>query len=294
MKKLAIVFGLIFCLSQAQANASNCDFVGYCPSKPYDLSSKSCYTVARFTGLNFLAEKIAQAVIKGEIRKATKESFKVELKSYSAKDLLQGKFKSLKISGKNLDVEGVYLSSLESKTLCEFNSVELDKKTIKFRENMVMDYAIEISNKDLKRTVKSVGYLEKLNKINLSGFGITFFKLSSADVEVKNNKLYFTVDVTSPVSSKPLSMSIASDLKVEDGQIVMTKLYFTNVFAIVDLSKMAYVLNALNPLTFSTDVLNNKGTKMKVNSVDIIGDRIFVKGNILIPKNTVKKETFKN
>lgn len=285
MKKLVIVLGLICCLFSTKAFAITCDYSSYCAPKPYNLSSQNCRTIQKITGMNFLTEKIAQNIIKKELKKATKEKFKVEMKSYSAKDLIQGKFKSLKFSGKNLEIEGAYLSSFEAKTLCEFNSVELVKNTIKFRENMVMDFAIEISNSDLKKTVKSTGYLDSLNKINLSGFGITFFKLNGAEVEIKNNKLYFTIKVTSPMSTKPLSMVVASDLKVENGQIVLTKLYFTNLFAIVDLSKMTYLLNALNPLTFSTDILNNKDSKMKINSVDIIGDRIFVKGNILIPKN---------
>lgn len=286
MKKLVVILGLICCLFSTKAFAITCDYSGYCAPKPYDLASQNCRNIQKITGMNFLTEKIAQSIIKKELKKATKEKFKVEMKSYSAKDLMQGKFKSLKFSGKNLEIDGAYLSSFEAKTLCEFNSVELTKNIIKFRENMVMDFAIEISNSDLKKTVKSTGYLDSLNKINLSGFGITFFKLNGADVEIKNNKLYFTINVISPMSAKPLSMVIASDLKVENGQIVLTKLYFTNLFAIVDLSKMTYLLNALNPLTFSTDILNNKDSKMKINSVDIIGDRIFIKGNILIPKNT--------
>ncbi len=112
-------------------------------------------------------------------------------------------------------------------------------------------------------------------------------KLNGADVEVKNNKLFFTINVTMPLSAKPIPITVGSDVKVEDGQIILTKLYFTNILTIVDLSKMTYILNALNPLTFSTDILENKQAKTKINSVEIIGDRIFIKGNILVPKDTV-------
>jgi len=202
---------------------------------------------------------------------------------------MQGRFKSLKISGKNLEIDGVYLTSLEAKTVCDFNYVELDKKSIKFRENLVMDYTTEISNADLKKTVKSTGYLDMLNKIKLSGFGITLFKLDGADVQIKNNKLYFTINLATPIISvNYIPIVIRSDVKVEDGNIVLTKIDFVNLCSVIDLSKAAYLLSALNPLTFSMDILNNNGSKMKVQTVNIIGDRIVVNGTIFVPKNTSK------
>lgn len=264
-----------------------CDYANMCAPKAYDVSSKGCQITSKVTGMTFLAEKVAQSIIKKELKKATKEKFKVKMEAYSASDLLHGRFKSLRIYGKNLDIDGVYLTSFETKTLCNFNYVELDKKSIKFRENMVMSYDIEISNEDLKKTVKSTGYLDMLNKTNLSAFGITFFKLEGADVELKNNKMYFTINVTTPLSAKPIPVMVRSDVKVEDGNIVLTKIDLVNIYTIIDLSKAAYLLNVLNPLDFSMDILENKNSKMVVKKVEIKGDKIFISGNVLIPKNTV-------
>lgn len=295
MKKLVLLFVFIagfITLSNSSAMASSdyalCDYMQMCSPKTYDLSSKGLQITSRITGMTFLSEKIAQSIIKKELKKATKEKFKVEMHSFSANDLLHGRFKSLKISGKNLEIEGIYLSSFEAKTLCDFNYVEINKNTIKFKENMIMNFAMEISDTDLKRTMKSSGYLDSLNKINLSGMGMTFFKLSGADVSIKNNKLYFTVKVTSPFSTKPISIDVRSDLKVEEGRIVLTKVDLVNLYTIIDLSKITYLLNALNPLTFTTDIMNNKDSKIKIQSVDIIGDKIYVKGIVFIPKNTTK------
>lgn len=287
MKKMVLLFSAVFCLMIFCSDKSFavCDYSSMCAPKAYDLASSKSQFISKVTGMNFLAEKLAQVIIKGQLKKATKEHFKTTVKSYSVYDLRHGRFKSLKISGKNLDIEGVYLTSLELKTLCDFNYVQLDKKSIKFKENMVMGFSTEISNTDLRKTINSSGYLDMLNKTNLSAFGITFFKLTGADIQVKNNKIYFTIKVTSPMSSKPLSVVVSSDLKVEDGDIVMTKLHFVNIYTVMDLSKIAYIINAINPLTFSMDILNNKNSKMKVQSVDIIGDKIIIKGDIFIPKN---------
>lgn len=286
MKKLVLLLGLIF-FTAGQAFAI-CDYTSMC-AQPYDLSSKSAQITSNITGMTFLTEKIAQSFIKSALKKETKEKFKVEMKSFSANDLMHGRFKSLKISGKNLEIEGVYLTSLNVQTLCDFNYVELNlnKKSIKFKENMIMGFSTEISDKDLRKTVQSTGYLEMLNKINLSSMGITFFKVSGADVQIKNNKLYFTINVTSPLSAIPISVIVRSDIKVEEGKIVLTRFDLVNPFTVIDLSKAAYILNALNPLTFSTNILNNKNSKMRVQSVDIIGDKILIKGTVFIPKNTI-------
>ncbi len=286
MKKLVLILGLMICCS-AQAFAA-CDYSSKCSATPYDLSARGYQITSNVTGLTFLSEKFAQLIIKKELKKATKENFKVEMKSYSAQDLIQGRFKSLKISGKNLEIEDVYLTYLEAQTMCDFNYVELKNNSMKFKENMVMKFKIDISNTDLRKTINSTGYLQKLNKINLSSMGITFFKLSSADVQIKNNKLYFTINVTSPLSAKPIPVTVRSDLKVQDGDIVLTKLDITNIYTVLDLSKVTYLLNALNPLTFSTEILNNKNSEMTIQTVDIIGDTIHIGGNIFIPKNTVK------
>ena len=285
MKKLVLVLGLmILCAGYAFAN---CDYSSMCAPKAYDLSSHSGQITSKVTGLTFLSEKIAQLIIKKELKKATKERFRVEIKSYSPLDLLNGRFKSLKISGRNLEIEGAYINYLEAKTLCDFNYIQIYKNSIKFKENMLLTYAVEISNSDLQKTIKSTGYLDMLNKIKLSSMGITFFKLDSADVQIKNNKLYFTVNVTTPLSAKPIPICVRSDIKVEEGNIVLTKIDLVNVYTVLDISKITYLLNALNPLTFSIDILNNKDAKMKVQTVDIKDNRIYIKGIIFIPKNTV-------
>lgn len=290
MKKLILsvslmaLFTMLFAMP-SYAISVCCDYTQMCAPQAYDLSSRGCQITSRITGMTFLSEKIAQFIIKKELKKATKEKFKVEIKSYSADDLLNGRFKSLKITGKNLDIDGVYLTSFEAKTLCDFNYIKLNKKSIKFKENMLMGFATEISNTDLKKTIQSTGYLDMLNQVNLSAMGITFFKLSGADVQVKNNKLYFTVKVTSPLSSKPLAITVRSDLKAEEGRIVLTKIDFVNLFTVIDLSKITYLLNAINPLTFSMDIFN-KDSKMSIQSIDITGDKILINGIVFIPKNS--------
>lgn len=285
MKKIA--FLIILMVFYAAPSFAVCDYFNLCPKKSYGLSSNMGQTISRGIGATSLSEKIAQARIRSELKKATHQHFDVYVKSYSFQDFVHGRFKSIVISGKDLDIEGAHLSSLELKTLCDFNYVQFNRTPIRFKENLIVGFTTVISDDDLMQTMKSNGYLDKLNCVNVEGCGITFFKLSGADVQIKNNKLFFKVKVTSQLLlAKPLDIEMSTDLKVEDGRIVFTKVDLSSLPKGVDLKNFAYRLNAMNPLTFSLDVLENKNTKMCIKDVKIVGDKITIKGNIFIPKNS--------
>lgn len=284
MKKLILSIAAVLLFNNCAQAA--CDYINKCSPTAYGNVSPSWQKVSKYTGATFYAEQIANSIIRKELKKATKEKFRVQIKSCSAKDLLQGRFKSLQISGKNLEMENTYITLFELKTLCDFNYVEFGKDYIKFKENMVLDFTMEISDFDLRRTMKSTGYLEKLNSTNICAMGMTFLKLENADVKIKNNKLFFTLKVSSKLLPMPVEVILKADLKVDGGRIILTKIDFVNLSAGMNLSKAAHLLNTLNPLTFSTDILENKNSKLFVRTVSIIGDKIVINGLIFIPKNT--------
>lgn len=285
MKKIAL-FLIMMCFF-ATPSFGECNYSGFCPKKAYDISSKKRQEFSRKIGATTLSEKIAQKRIKEDLRKLTNQNFNVAVKSYSFWDVYRGRFKSVSISGENLNLNGVYLTSLELKTLCDFNYVKLNKKPIQFKENMVIGFIVEISDDDLIKTIHTSGYLDKLNCVDVKGCGITFFKMDGADVEIKNNKLYFKVRITSHLFlPKPLDVVLATDLKAENGRIVFTKVNLGGLVQGVDLSKVASQLEKMNPLAFTLDVFENKNTKMCINSVDIVSNRIIIEGNVFIPKNT--------
>ena len=120
MKKILILL-MSLIIANGVSYASQSAFVG-CVA-PYDLSSGLKRTLANATGSNLLAQQVAQSLIKKQLKKESGEKFKVKVSSYSMADLKAGRFKSLDISGENLDLDGVYVSYLDFKTLCDFNYI---------------------------------------------------------------------------------------------------------------------------------------------------------------------------
>ena len=283
MKKALLLLTLIIFF--ASSAFAVCDYRSFCEKNRYKPTSRLGTIISRDTGATLLSEKVAQARIRKELKTFTKQRLNVSVKSYSLQDLLRGRLQSIVITGKNLNVEGVYLSYLELRTVCDSNYIQIASKPIKFKENMIIHFSTVVSDKDLKKTMDSNGYLDKLNCVNVKGCGITFFKLSGAGVNIKNNKLNFKIKVTSELLlDKPLDIDLSSDLKVEDGRIVFTKIDLGKINSKVDLTKVGYRLNAMNPLTFTLNVFENENTKMCIKNVDVQGDKIIVNGNIFIPK----------
>ena len=108
MKKIILLLGVLL-LANTTAMAE-CDY--QCVA-PYNMNSKLRTVTGAITGVNFVSEKVTQSVLKKAISKTlTGEEIKVDLDSYSSKDLKNGIFKSLTLKGKNVKVNDIYLSSL--------------------------------------------------------------------------------------------------------------------------------------------------------------------------------------
>src|SRR5574344_3107005 len=109
MKKnfLIILMSLIFFAAPVFAD---CEYTDMC-AQPTGLSSKASQIASGITGATLLSQTVAQSLIKKELKKATNQKFSVKVKAYSLQDLKNGKFKYLRISGKNLDFDGIYISS---------------------------------------------------------------------------------------------------------------------------------------------------------------------------------------
>ena len=69
MKKILVLIGAIL-ISAGSTFASQCNFE--CPGNPYAFS----YSISNFTGTNFLAERIANMLIKKQILKESQGKYK--------------------------------------------------------------------------------------------------------------------------------------------------------------------------------------------------------------------------
>lgn len=282
MKKIFLLLGMLLIANNSAM--ANCEYK--CVA-PYNMNNKFRTFVGAVSGVNLSAEKVGQKIIKKAFTKtASNDNLKVKLDSYSAKDLKNGIFKSLSIKGENVNINDIYLSYLELNTLCKFNYIKQVNNEIVFMEDFPMSFNIDLTATDINKTMQSKNYkriISDLNKLgNSFGGGL---QIASTKVAIRSSKFYYIISISIPFIKSEQKIVINSDLVVKNGKIdfANTKLV-SNAFSL-DLKKIDFILNYLNPLDFSVNILDNKEAQVSVDSVSIQGNVIKTKGVVVIPKD---------
>ena len=283
MKKIILSFVLLLAVQGVQAQ--DCSTLK-CPA-PYDLTSGFSRGMSTVTGQKFLSEKIGEKLVKKAIKKnITSGDIKVNLDAYSVRDLKAGRFKSLEINGKNVDIQGVYVSSFNAKTLCNFNYIANDKKgNYIVKEDIPASFNAIITEEDLNKTMLSSDYKRMIDDINSIGGNLNIFQITSTNIKLKNDKMYYVLKYSMPFVRKTKELVITANLKVENGQIELANTSFLNNSMALDVDKLSKLINYINPLDFSAKILENKDAKFNIETVNISNGKITIDGNMTILKD---------
>ena len=257
-----------------------------CPA-PYDLTSGFSRGMSTVTGQKFLSEKIGEKLVKKAIKKnITNGDIKVNLDAYSVRDLKAGRFKSLEINGKNVDIQGVYISSFNAKTLCNFNYIANDKRgNYIVKEDIPASFNAIITEEDLNKTMLSSDYKRMIDDINSIGGNLNIFQITSTNIKLKNDKMYYVLKYSMPFVRKTKERVITAIMKVENGQIELANTSFLNNSMALDVDKLSKLINYINPLDFSAKILENKDAKFNIETVNISNGKITIDGNMTILKD---------
>lgn len=283
MKKIILSFVLLLAVQGVQAQ--DCSTLK-CPA-PYDLTSGFSRGMSTVTGQKFLSEKIGEKLVKKAIKKnITSGDIKVNLDAYSVRDLKAGRFKSLEINSKNVDIQGVYISSFNAKTLCNFNYIANDKRgNYIVKEDIPASFNAIITEEDLNKTMLSSDYKRMIDDINSIGGNFNIFQITSTNIKLKNDKMYYVLKYSMPFVRKTKELVITANLKVENGQIELANTSFLNNSMALDVDKLSKLINYINPLDFSAKILENKDAKFNIETVNISNGKITIDGNMTILKD---------
>lgn len=284
MKKIIFTLALLLAASQ-MCMANECE--SSCCAAPYDLTSGFSRFVSTATGQNFIAEKVGESLVKKAIKKnIVSGKISANLDSFSTRDLKAGRFKSLEITGKDVDIEGIYISYFNAKTLCNFNYIAPsgDNNYI-VKENIPIAFNAEITEEDLNKTMNSSDYKRLIDDINSIGGSLNVFQIVSTSVKLKNGKMYYIVRYAIPFVRKSKEVVISSDINVENGKIVLANTNFVRNNSLLDIDKFSSILNYINPLDFSAKILENKDANFSIKNVKITDQKINIDGIITVLKD---------
>ncbi len=282
MKKIILLLGIL--LSTVSAAQAACE---YQCVEPYNMNTKFKTFMSKASGFNALTENKAESLFEKEILKVvSSDDLKVDMESFSPKDLRNGIFKSLYVKGNNVIISDIQLASLELQTLCDFNYIKYADKELTFVEDMPMSFNMEMTQGSINKTMQHPKYQKVINDFNklLASYGAGV-KVSSTKVAIKANKFYYIIGFEFPFVRHEQKVVLESDLNTKNGKINLTNTKLVSGHMALDLKKLDFIMNYLNPLDFSVRILDKVDAKVNVKNIDIKNSVIVADGVIILPKN---------
>jgi len=287
MKKIIIsIFAFALGLNPLFAK----EYMQYCAS---ETATKTFVgNLASLSGVNFLSKNIIEHEISKSVKKETNSDFKVNIDNFYGVNILDGEFKNLKAKANEFKYDGFFMSNLAVETLCPYNHVSYKDEKLSFRENMVLKYSTEITQKDLDKTLQGLEYKKIIDKMNSDKIISSLIKIKDSKAKIQNDKLIFSYEVLPlpkydilsklPVDIKPLNLSFSTNLKAKEGKLELCDFELNSKK--FNYSNFIPIINYLNPLAYSISVDKNNKGENEVQNVTIANSKISIDGIILIKK----------
>lgn len=280
---LLIILGMS--LNPVFAIVCSAEDMAMCPAAQ-KVSGPVPATLSKITGMNFLISSVIESQVKKQLDKAMTADFKVNITPYGAKSLMAGKFKKVTAHADSAYLEGFYLSNINAESLCPYNHFIYKDGEVFTNENFLLGYSAEVTSADLQKTIATPVYMKLLNSMSVNVCNISVFKVFDPKAEIKNNRFVFSLKVLSPLTfGAPKTISTDMGLAVSEGRITFTDVRTTPNLASVNLNSILPVINKLNPFVYKASILNNPKSIIKVKDVNFVGNKIVIKGMVIIPKN---------
>lgn len=251
----------------ASVDKSSCDY----------LKNKKHFSI-----VNPFIETIAQNKIKKSLKKSLKGDFNVNFDGYTLSSMKNGVFKKLDIVGTDLFIENIEIPYLRISTITDYNRLDYSQKPIVFKSDMIYSYEIKLSEQSVNQALEKKDYEKNLEKINNLAYPL--FILNNVDIKLKNNKIYLLMYYNFPVAPAKIDKTfmISTSFKVENHRIKAYDIDINKAYGVISETKVANLLNLLDPLTFTLSLLNTKKCNAIVENVKIIDNIIVVNGKIYV------------
>ena len=266
MKKIKFLTLLILTLMAAPAFSQSCTETAssMCPAVP-KVNGPVSAAFSKYTGMN----AIIATTLESQVRRT-----------------VEGKFKSISAHSDTAYLDGLYMSNITAESLCGYNHFIYKNGQVYTNENFLLGFNADITSADLQKIISTPQYTKLLNSLNFSVGNMSLFKVFDPKAEIKYDRLVVSIKVSSPLTlNEPKLISTSMGINVENGKILFTDIKTTPSMTSVNMNSILPVINKLNPLVINTAILNNPKSMIKINDINISGDKIVIKGLVIVPKN---------
>ena len=229
-----------------------------------------------------IVENIVENSIKGVLKKETGAKFDVKFKGYTLSSIKKGIFKSLEIKGSNVTTQGILIPYVHLVSLTDYNYIDYTREPIKFKSDMEFAYDMLLDENTINAALAMEEYNKVTGKVNKIAYPL--FMIKGVKTKIINNRLYIVMNYNFTIvkASKDRSFVTSTDLKIIDGKIIASDVKLDSAYGNISLDKVANLINLLNPLEFTIDMLDSKQCNANIENVKIVDNQVKVDGKIYI------------
>ena len=216
------------------------------------------------------------------LKKEKGGKYKVKFDGYTLSSMKKGVFKNLEITGENVKSADITIPYVHLKSLTDYNYVDYTQNPITFKSDMKFEYDMLLSQDSLNAALKNPNYKNVIDNINKIAYPM--FEIKDVNTKILNNKLYILTEYNFPIAPFPKNKIFvaSSDFEVRNGKIRAVNVNLDSAYGKISLNKVANMLNLLNPLEFTMQLLETKECSANVENVNIVDNKVKVDGKIFI------------
>jgi len=260
------------------------------------LTSNICFAIDKYSveylqGKNHfsltkcIAEKTVKRTLKKALKKETGANFDIEFEGYTLSSIKRGVFKSIELTGEDVKYNEQIIPYVHLKSLDDYNYIDYTKNPVEFLCDMTYAYDILLDDESINAALKDADYNKVLKKVNK--IASPFFVVKGVRTKIKDNKLYIITDYNLPLAvTKDRSFVAQSDFEVVNGKIKAKNIHIDTAYGNLGLNKVANLINYLNPLEFTVEVLGSGKQKTIIENVNIVDNKVKISGKIYIKAGT--------
>ncbi len=233
-----------------------------------------------------LAEWIAKRAIKKALKKETGADFDVQFEGYTTSSIKRGIFKTLEITGNDITFDDVMVPYVHLKSLTDYNYIDYTKNPMVYKSDMTFSYDLLLSEDSINAALKDSDYMKVITKVNKIASPV--FVVKGVRTKIVNNKMYVITDYNFPIAlTKDRVFIVQTDFQVVNGKIKAKNVKIDTSYGNLGLNKVANLINYLNPLEFTIDLLDDNKYTGNIENVNIVDNKVKVDGKIYV-KSTDK------
>jgi len=229
------------------------------------------------------AEYAVKKAVKSALKKETKANFDINFEGYTTSSIKKGIFKYIELEGKEVNYHDIVIPYVHLKSLTDYNYIDYTQSPMVFKSDMTYEYELLLSEDSINSALKDSDYNKILAKVNR--IANPLFVVSGTSIKIIDNKMYIITSYNIPlVKGKERTFIAQSDFEIVNGKIKAKNVSIDTSYGKLGLNKVANLINYLNPLEFTLDLLDDNKHNGTIESIQIVDNKVKVGGKIYVKK----------